>query len=189
MTAAVIIASLVLVVASVAREDSSQLEAGMERSRQQQCGDLLHTPFTLNTGPLEAAREGYCSVPQPRAMLLRTQDHIIDVRGNLAAVNPRARPPACAACSGGGSWSWAGRARASPASATRCWAGGWGPARASSRPPSGWGTGWRPPPRSQHTPAGPGWGWRYSCQRDFARIHSTLPIRFSTKTSLVSKDP
>ena len=95
MTAAVIIAALVLVVASVAsdaREDSSQLEAGMERSRQQQCGDLLHTPFTLNTGPLEAAREGYCSVPQPRAMLLRTQDHIIDVRGNLAAVNPRARP-------------------------------------------------------------------------------------------------
>ena len=103
MTAAVILASLVLVVTSVAREDSSQLEAGMERSRQQQCGDLLHTPFTLNTGPLEAAREGYCSVPQPRAMLLRTQDHIIDVRGNLAAVNPRARHPACAACSGGGS--------------------------------------------------------------------------------------
>ena len=78
MTAAVIIAALVLVVASVAREDSSQLEAGMERSRQQQCGDLLHTPLTLATGPLEAAREGYCSVSQPRAMLMWT----LDIRGN-----------------------------------------------------------------------------------------------------------
>ena len=78
MTAALILASLVLVVASVAREDSSQLEAGMERSRQQQCGDLLHTPLTLTTGPLEAAREGYCSVSQPRAMLMWT----LDVRGN-----------------------------------------------------------------------------------------------------------
>ena len=91
MTAAVIHAALVLVVvvtsvasvASVASEDSedsedsSQLEAGLERSQQQQCGDLLHTPLTLNTGPLEAAREGYCSVPQQRAMLLRTLDHII----------------------------------------------------------------------------------------------------------------
>ena len=78
MTAAVIIAALVLVVASVARGDSSQLEAGMERSRQQQCGDLLHTPLTLTTGPLEAAREGYCSVSQPRAMLMWT----LDIRGN-----------------------------------------------------------------------------------------------------------
>ena len=85
MTAAVIHAALVLVVVvtSVASEDSEdsedspQLEAGLERSRQQQCGDLLHTPLTLNTGPLEAAREGYCSVPQQRAMLLRTLDHII----------------------------------------------------------------------------------------------------------------
>ena len=82
MTAAVILAALVLVVvvtsvASEASEDSPQLEGGLERSRQQQCGDLLHTPLTLNTGPLEAAREGYCSVPQPRAVLLRTQDHII----------------------------------------------------------------------------------------------------------------
>ena len=88
MTAAVIHAALVLVVvvtsvasvASVASEDSEdspQLEGGLERSRQQQCGDLLHTPLTLNTGPLEAAREGYCSVPQQRAMLMWTQDHII----------------------------------------------------------------------------------------------------------------
>ena len=96
MTAAVIIAALVLVVASVASEDSSQLEGGMERS-EQQCGDLLHTPLTLTTGPLEAAREGYCSVSQPRAMLMWT----LDVRANLAAVNPWPRPPACAACSGG----------------------------------------------------------------------------------------
>ena len=65
MTAAVIIAALVVVtsVASDDSEDSPQLEGGLERSRQQQCGDLLHTPLTLNTGPLEAAREGYCSVP------------------------------------------------------------------------------------------------------------------------------
>ena len=93
MTAAVIHAALVLVVVvtsvasvasedSEASEDSSQLEAGLERSQQQQCGDLLHTPLTLTAGPLEAAREGYCSVPQPRPMLLRTQDYFIDVRGN-----------------------------------------------------------------------------------------------------------
>ena len=85
MTAAVILAALVLVVTSVASEDSEdspQPEAGLERSRQQQCGDLLHTPLTLTAGPLETAREGYCSVSQQRAMLLRTQDDIIDVRGN-----------------------------------------------------------------------------------------------------------
>ena len=82
MTAAVILAALVLVVvvtsvASEDSEDSSQLEVGLEVSRQQQCGHILHTPLTLNTGPLEAAREGYCSVPQQRPMLLRTLDHII----------------------------------------------------------------------------------------------------------------